>query len=67
MNGHKNGLINNLEYALYEKFYDWLVEEVFGQRIKQQLIIYLQVDPEICFERIQKRARDEEKVLPFLN
>lgn len=41
VNGHKNGLINKLEYALYEKFYDWLCEEVFGKRIKKQMIIYL--------------------------
>ena len=24
MNGLKNGLINELEYALYNNFYDWL-------------------------------------------
>lgn len=33
VNGHKNGLIDNLEYALYKDFYDWLVEEIFGQRV----------------------------------
>ncbi|CAD8079311.1 unnamed protein product [Paramecium primaurelia] len=61
VNGHKNGLINNLEFALYEKFYDWLCEEVFGKKIQKQMIIYLQVDPEVCHLRMQKRARDEEK------
>ncbi|CAD8118891.1 unnamed protein product [Paramecium sonneborni] len=61
INGYQNGLMNQMEFAIYEQFYNWLLEEVFGKLISKQLIIYLQVKPNICLERMLKRSRNEER------
>ncbi|CAD8193991.1 unnamed protein product [Paramecium pentaurelia] len=60
-NGYINGLMNEMEFAIYEQFYNWLVQEVFGKQIAKQLIVYLQVNPNVCLQRMLKRSRNEEK------
>ena len=49
--------INEIEYAIYLKWFDEFLEEtpVHG-------IVYLDVTPETCFERIAKRAREGETI-----
>ena len=49
--------INEIEYAIYLKWFDEFLEEtpVHG-------IVYLDVTPETCFERIAKRAREGEAI-----
>lgn len=53
------GMMNELEWNLYTEYYDWLYTQ-FKARVLQG-IIYLQVDPKVCFTRLQKRSREEEK------
>lgn len=51
------GYMNEIEYAAYRKWRDYLWEQ------PKKLItglLYLRVSPETCFERMQKRDRDEE-------
>lgn len=55
--------MDDLEYAIYEQSYDWLVNEIFGEKIGKQLVIYLKTDFEVCHQRLKKRGRAEEKVI----
>lgn len=56
------GTISELEWTLYKEWFEWLVDN-YTQ--KPDGFIYLQTDPNICYERITKRAREEEAAVPF--
>ncbi len=56
-NAYEQGYMNNLEWKLYTEWFSWLVD---GYVPKPAAFIYLQVDPEVCFKRLQKRDRAEE-------
>lgn len=49
--------IEEVDYIIYLKWFDEFIEEV-----KQDGIIYLQVTPETCYNRVQKRNRDGETI-----
>ena len=46
-----------LEWKLYKEWFDWLLEACVVQPAG---FIYLQADPQICYDRLRKRSRDEE-------
>lgn len=52
------GLMTALEWQLYHEWFGWLVTTYTSQ---PTAFIYLRTDPEICFERIKFRGRQEEK------
>jgi deoxyadenosine/deoxycytidine kinase len=54
---HTLGHMTDLEWHMYTTWYDWIVE---GYVYPMQGIIYLQVDPEVSFDRIHIRNRHEE-------
>ncbi|XP_075712788.1 deoxyguanosine kinase, mitochondrial-like isoform X2 [Rhinoderma darwinii] len=54
--------LNEIEWSLYQEWHSFLIEE-FGKRAALDGIIYLRATPEKCFERLQKRARKEEKTV----
>ncbi|XP_069811680.1 deoxyguanosine kinase, mitochondrial-like [Dendropsophus ebraccatus] len=56
------GHLNEMEWALYQDWHSFLIEE-FGKRAALDGIIYLRATPGKCFERLQKRARKEEKAV----
>ncbi|XP_072002478.1 deoxyguanosine kinase, mitochondrial-like isoform X2 [Engystomops pustulosus] len=56
------GHLNEIEWTLYQEWHSFLIEE-FGKRAALDGIIYLRASPEKCFERLQKRARKEEKTV----
>jgi deoxyadenosine/deoxycytidine kinase len=56
-NAHEQGYMNILEWKLYTEWFSWLVD---GYVPKPSAFIYLQVDPTVCFKRLQKRDRVEE-------
>lgn len=56
------GLMSSLEWALYQEWFAWLVENYTP---KPHGFIYLQTDPDICFNRLQKRNRSEESAVPL--
>jgi len=58
-NGKKSGLFTELEWALYEEYFNWLTSQFSANKIDG--IIYLNTDPEVCANRINKRGRSEEK------
>ena len=55
------GMMNDLEWAIYCDFWNWSYEQV----IKPSAIVYLQAGPEVCYERMKKRARSEEGIVPL--
>lgn len=50
-------LLNDFEYSIIKQWYDQILNT---NNFKIQGIIYLQVDPNICFQRIYERKRDSE-------
>ncbi len=57
-NCHEMGFMTDLEWKIYTETFSWLVEN-FTQ--PPAGFIYLKTTPQICFERIGKRNRSEEK------
>ncbi len=56
-NCYELGYMNALEWQLYQTWFSWLVDSYVPQPYG---FIYLRTDPDICYERLQKRDRDEE-------
>ncbi|NP_001085591.1 deoxyguanosine kinase, mitochondrial isoform X2 [Xenopus laevis] len=54
--------LNEMEWTLYQEWHTFLIQE-FSRRVALDGIIYLWATPEKCFERLQRRARKEEKTL----
>jgi deoxyguanosine kinase len=52
---HSSGNINNLEWTMYMAWYD-----LFKTSLNIDHVIYLKTDPEKSYQRVSKRARDEE-------
>lgn len=61
-NQHKNKLMNEMEYLMLAKWFDWLMTV---NDVKIDLIVYLRTDPETVFERVMARQRPEEKAIPL--
>lgn len=61
-NCHSNGLMNDIEWFDYTNWHDWLCTKF---DIQPDLYIYLRVDPEVSFARLQKRSRHEEDGVPL--
>ena len=59
---HESGHINDLEWKLYNQWYDWLRNKL---HLCPKGVIYLQSDPDICYKRIAYRARQEECIIPI--
>ena len=60
------GLMSGLEWELYRKWFEWLVDEY---DVLPNGFIYLRTSPDVAFSRLKKRHREEEKVvaLSYLN
>ncbi len=56
------GTISKLEWDLYQQWFEWLVDN-YSQ--KPDGFIYLRTSPEVCYERLKKRAREEESIIAF--
>jgi len=59
----EDGDIDNLEWSAYKKW-NTMFTDLIGKNI-QTIHIYLRCTPEIAYERISKRARNEENSIPF--
>ena len=58
LNGYENGFMTNLEWALYNEWFNFLITN----KCKPPLgFIYLQTDPELAYKRLKKRNRLAEK------
>jgi deoxyadenosine/deoxycytidine kinase len=62
LNGYKQGFMSDIEWNLYNQWFNFLIP----QKCKPPRgFIYLQVDPEIAYQRIKKRNRLAEKKITF--
>ncbi len=61
-NCYEMGVMQPLEWQLYQEWFNWLVD---GYTAKPTGFLYLQVAPEVCYERLRKRDRAEEAGVPL--
>jgi deoxyadenosine/deoxycytidine kinase len=59
---YESGNISEMEWKLYNEWYHWLTKEF---TIRPQLYIYLKADYNISYERMKKRSRVEEDIVPL--
>ncbi|XP_077062945.1 deoxyguanosine kinase, mitochondrial isoform X2 [Siphateles boraxobius] len=60
LNMFELGCINSTEWAVYQDWHSFLVEQ-FGHRVQLEGIIYLRASPQSCMERLGRRGRVEEQ------
>ncbi|CAD8087459.1 unnamed protein product [Paramecium primaurelia] len=60
---YNDGNISQIEYEIYEEFYQWLMNHYPQYLI--DCVIYVNTPPEICLERLIKRGRSEEVSVPL--
>ena len=59
-NGHESGYFSQVEWEIYNQWVEFLLQ----QRCRVPIgFIYLKADPEVCYKRVQKRARGSEDSL----
>ncbi|ESP01465.1 hypothetical protein LOTGIDRAFT_111778 [Lottia gigantea] len=61
-NDFRKGTLNGLEHAIISEWFEWLLK---SQQVQLDLIVYLRADPEVCYDRIRQRSRQEESCVPF--
>lgn len=57
-----NGMLHEGMYHILQEWYEFIHEQ---HEIPCDLIVYLRTSPEVAYERIKKRARDEESCVPL--
>ena len=62
LNGYKQGFMTEKEWHIYLKFFNYLINDDF---MHPEGFIYLRVDPEVAYERISKRMRASEDLIPI--
>ncbi|XP_038602537.1 deoxyguanosine kinase, mitochondrial isoform X1 [Tachyglossus aculeatus] len=55
----ESGSLNALEWAVYQDWHNFLLH--LAPRARLDAFLYLRAAPQVCWERIQRRARPEEK------
>ncbi|CAL8342928.1 unnamed protein product [Lota lota] len=60
LNMFELGCINPAEWAVYQDWHTFLVEQ-FGHQLELEGIIYLKASPQKCMERLGQRGRAEER------
>ena len=61
-NCFENGIMNEIEYAAYETWYNYLVSHMPGA---PDGLVYLRTTPKVCYERMSVRNRQEETGVPL--
>jgi deoxyadenosine/deoxycytidine kinase len=62
---HSSGKMTDTEWEMYCQWWNWLSEECFRRIGKPSGYIYLRVDPQVAYDRMNKRNRSEENGVPF--
>ncbi|RVE75756.1 hypothetical protein OJAV_G00002000 [Oryzias javanicus] len=58
----RSGKMPEVDHAVLSEWFDWITENI---SLPVDLIVYLQTSPETCHERLKRRCREEEKVIPL--
>lgn len=61
-NSYKSGFLLPAQYSVLCKWYEWIQENI---DISLDLIIYLKSSPEVVYQRVLARNRNEEKTITF--
>ncbi|XP_021497385.1 deoxyguanosine kinase, mitochondrial isoform X1 [Meriones unguiculatus] len=56
----ENGSLSDIEWHIYQDWHSFLLQE-FADRLLLHGFIYLRASPQVCWERLCQRAREEEK------
>lgn len=67
-NCYSNGVMTDLEFKLYNKWFEWM-QEAIAKQVEKCLFLYLKCPSTVSFSRLQSRNRPEEKsiTLDYLN
>lgn len=61
-NLYKSGKMPEVDFAVLSEWFEWIIKNI---AIPVDLIVYLQTSPQTCYERLNQRCREEEKVIPL--
>ncbi|KAM9288715.1 thymidine kinase 2, mitochondrial isoform 2-T2 [Morus bassanus] len=62
-NLYRSGKMPEVDYVVLTEWFDWIQNNT---DVSVDLIVYLQTSPEVCYERLKRRCREEEKVIPLV-
>tara|TARA_B100001093_G_scaffold419910_1_gene411639 strand:- start:866 stop:1585 length:720 start_codon:yes stop_codon:yes gene_type:complete len=60
---YNSGKISEMEWKLYNEWFIWLTEHFAS--VKPDKFVYLRAEPEVSYQRMIKRTRDEENNVPL--
>uniref|UniRef100_A0A670ISG8 Thymidine kinase 2, mitochondrial n=2 Tax=Podarcis muralis TaxID=64176 RepID=A0A670ISG8_PODMU len=61
-NLYRSGRMPEVDYVVLTEWFEWIIKNM---DVSVDLIVYLQTSPETCYERLKRRCREEEKVIPM--
>lgn len=61
-NCHSNGVMTDLEFKLYNKWFDWM-QKAISEQVEGCMFLYLKCPSELSLSRLQHRNRPEEKTI----
>ncbi|CAL8258557.1 unnamed protein product [Lota lota] len=61
-NLYRSGKMPEVDYVILTEWFNWITTNLY---LPVHLIVYLQTSPETCHERLIKRCRKEEMVIPL--
>ncbi|XP_047924955.2 thymidine kinase 2, mitochondrial isoform X1 [Anser cygnoides] len=61
-NLYRSGKMPEVDYVVLSEWFDWIQNNT---DVTVDLIVYLQTSPEVCYERLKRRCREEEKIIPL--
>uniref|UniRef100_A0A8C5MIA3 Deoxynucleoside kinase domain-containing protein n=1 Tax=Leptobrachium leishanense TaxID=445787 RepID=A0A8C5MIA3_9ANUR len=61
-NLYHSGKMPGVDYVVLTEWFEWIVKNI---DLSVDLIVYLKTSPETCHERLKRRCREEEKVIPL--
>lgn len=62
---YEAGKMTDIEWNLYQRWFEWLSHEKFSNLHDAKGYIYLRADPKISYQRMLIRERSEEKCVPL--
>ncbi|XP_069509193.1 thymidine kinase 2, mitochondrial isoform X3 [Ambystoma mexicanum] len=61
-NLYRSGRMPEVDYVVLTEWFNWIMKKM---DVSVDLIVYLQSSPKTCYERLKKRCREEEKIIPM--
>ncbi|XP_066493070.1 thymidine kinase 2, mitochondrial [Tiliqua scincoides] len=61
-NLYRSGKMPEVDYVVLTEWFEWILKNM---DVSVDLIVYLQASPKTCYDRLKRRCREEEKVIPM--